>query len=71
MFRPERIIAYVCLSVPLLRRNPKIKTVDAMRAAYGDDYYICRFQVLLFLYYHFSTFVSLASNLLQVIPNIL
>jgi pimeloyl-ACP methyl ester carboxylesterase len=46
MFRPERIKAYVCLSVPFLRRNPKIKTVDAMRAAYGDDYYICRFQVL-------------------------
>ncbi|KAK2364988.1 epoxide hydrolase A [Trifolium repens] len=44
MFRPERIKAYVCLSVPFLRRNPKIKTVDAMRAAYGDDYYICRFQ---------------------------
>ncbi|KAK2419062.1 epoxide hydrolase A [Trifolium repens] len=46
MFRPERIKAYVCLSVPFLRRNPKIKTVDAMRAAYGDDYYICRFQEL-------------------------
>nr|ACJ84799.1 unknown [Medicago truncatula] len=44
MFRPERIKAYVCLSVPLLRRNPKIRTVDAMHAAYGDDYYICRFQ---------------------------
>ncbi|CAJ2631689.1 unnamed protein product [Trifolium pratense] len=44
MFRPERIKAYVCLSVPFLRRNPKIKTVDGRRAAYGDDYYICRFQ---------------------------
>jgi hypothetical protein len=59
MFRPERIKAYVCLSVPLLRRHPKIKTVDAMRAAYGDDYYICRFQVLLFIsmlqLFHFCT----------------
>jgi pimeloyl-ACP methyl ester carboxylesterase len=45
LFRPERIKAYVCLSVPLLRRDPKIKTLDAMRAAHGDDYYICRFQV--------------------------
>ncbi|KAL5060943.1 hypothetical protein RYX36_032547 [Vicia faba] len=44
MFRPERIKAYVCLSVPLLHRNPKIRTVDGMRAAFGDDYYICRFQ---------------------------
>ncbi|PNY10066.1 epoxide hydrolase [Trifolium pratense] len=44
LLRPERIKAYVCLSVPLLHRDPKIKTLDAMRAAHGDDYYICRFQ---------------------------
>ncbi|QCD77786.1 non-specific protein-tyrosine kinase [Vigna unguiculata] len=44
MFRPERVKAYVCLSVPFWPRNPKIKPVDAMRATYGDDYYICRFQ---------------------------
>jgi pimeloyl-ACP methyl ester carboxylesterase len=44
MFRPERIKAYVCLSVPFPRRNPKIKPIDGRRAAYGDDYYICRFQ---------------------------
>ncbi|KAK7337728.1 hypothetical protein VNO77_18314 [Canavalia gladiata] len=43
-FRPERIKAYVCLSVPFWRRNPKVKPVDGMRALYGDDYYICRFQ---------------------------
>ncbi|GAU11472.1 hypothetical protein TSUD_344620 [Trifolium subterraneum] len=46
MFRPERIKAYVSLSVPFSRRNPKIKPIDARRAAYGDDYYICRFQEL-------------------------
>ncbi|KAK7258936.1 hypothetical protein RIF29_24528 [Crotalaria pallida] len=44
LLRPDRIKAYVCLSVPFLRRNPKVKTVDGMRAMYGDDYYICRFQ---------------------------
>ncbi|CAJ1961973.1 unnamed protein product [Sphenostylis stenocarpa] len=44
MFRPDKVKAYVCLSVPLLHRNPKVRTVDAMRAMYGDDYYICRFQ---------------------------
>ncbi|KAL5060948.1 hypothetical protein RYX36_032552 [Vicia faba] len=44
LFRPERIKAYVCLSVPFLPRNPKIKPVDGMRALFGDDYYICRFQ---------------------------
>jgi len=46
LFRPDRIKAYVCLSVPFMPRNPKVKPVDAMRALYGDDYYVCRFQVL-------------------------
>nr|KYP71184.1 Epoxide hydrolase 2 [Cajanus cajan] len=44
LFRPDRIKAYVCLSVPFMPRNPKMRPVDAMRALYGDDYYICRFQ---------------------------
>ncbi|CAL0308552.1 unnamed protein product [Lupinus luteus] len=44
LFRPDKIKAYVCLSVPYLPRNPKVKTVDGMRALHGDDYYICRFQ---------------------------
>ncbi|XP_028793541.1 uncharacterized protein LOC114749217 [Neltuma alba] len=47
LFRPERVKAYVCLSVPFrpfLGRNPKIRTVDAFHALFGDDYYICRFQ---------------------------
>ncbi|KAI4349937.1 hypothetical protein L6164_010478 [Bauhinia variegata] len=47
LFRPDRVKAYVCLSVPFrpfLGRNPQIKTVDAFHALYGDDYYICRFQ---------------------------
>ncbi|XP_054779443.1 uncharacterized protein LOC129287265 isoform X1 [Prosopis cineraria] len=47
LFRPERVRVYVCLSVPFrpfLGRNPKVRTVDAFHALYGDDYYICRFQ---------------------------
>ncbi|XP_028780920.1 uncharacterized protein LOC114737190 [Neltuma alba] len=47
LFRPEIVKAYVCLSVPFrpfLGRNPKIRTVDAFHALFGDDYYICRFQ---------------------------
>ncbi|XP_029125769.1 uncharacterized protein LOC109791538 isoform X2 [Cajanus cajan] len=48
LFRPDRIKAYVCLSVPFrpfLGRNPHQKTVDMFQALYGDDYYICRFQI--------------------------
>ncbi|KAI5424434.1 uncharacterized protein LOC127132404 isoform X1 [Lathyrus oleraceus] len=44
LLRPERVKAYVCLSVPYFPRNPKVKPVDAMRAVFGDDYYVCRFQ---------------------------
>ncbi|RZC22150.1 Epoxide hydrolase A isoform A [Glycine soja] len=44
MFRPDKVKAYVCLSVPFIRRNPNVRTVDGMRAMYGEDYYICRFQ---------------------------
>ncbi|KAJ1417147.1 Epoxide hydrolase-like [Sesbania bispinosa] len=46
MFRPDKVKAYVCLSVPFIPRNPNTKTVDGMHALYGDDYYVCRFQEL-------------------------
>ncbi|KAK7392041.1 hypothetical protein VNO78_20467 [Psophocarpus tetragonolobus] len=47
LFRPDRIKAYVCLSVPFrpfLARNPLHNTLDIFRTLYGVDYYICRFQ---------------------------
>ncbi|WCJ26899.1 alpha/beta-Hydrolases superfamily protein [Euphorbia peplus] len=44
LFRPDRVKAFVCLSVPFRPRNPKIKPLESMRALFGDDYYICRFQ---------------------------
>lgn len=45
LFRPDRVKALVNLSVAFSPRNPKYKPVDMLRAAYGDDYYVCRFQV--------------------------
>lgn len=44
LYRPDRVKALVNLSVVFSPRNPKVKPLDAMRAIYGDDYYICRFQ---------------------------
>ncbi|XP_022155318.1 uncharacterized protein LOC111022450 [Momordica charantia] len=44
LFRPDRIKALVNLSVHFLPRNPAISFVEGFRAAYGDDFYICRFQ---------------------------
>ncbi|KAJ8772056.1 hypothetical protein K2173_027233 [Erythroxylum novogranatense] len=44
LFRPDRVKAYVCLSVPFRPRNPKIKPLESMRLLFGDDYYMCRFQ---------------------------
>ncbi|KAK9292293.1 hypothetical protein L1049_020257 [Liquidambar formosana] len=44
LFRPDRVKAFVCLAVPFRPRNPKMKPVEAMKAFFGDDYYMCRFQ---------------------------
>uniref|UniRef100_A0A453RDZ7 AB hydrolase-1 domain-containing protein n=1 Tax=Aegilops tauschii subsp. strangulata TaxID=200361 RepID=A0A453RDZ7_AEGTS len=45
LFRPDRVKALVPLSVPFIPRSPAVKPVDAVRALYGDDFYICSFQV--------------------------
>ncbi|XWS58144.1 hypothetical protein CRYUN_Cryun08bG0009300 [Craigia yunnanensis] len=44
LFRPDRVKAFVCLSVPFIPRNPKMKPLESMRLFFGEDYYICRFQ---------------------------
>ncbi|KAK8718126.1 hypothetical protein V6N13_045371 [Hibiscus sabdariffa] len=43
-FRPDRVKALVNLSVAYRPRNPMVKPVEGLRALFGDDYYICRFQ---------------------------
>ncbi|GAB2228972.1 hypothetical protein Droror1_Dr00023106 [Drosera rotundifolia] len=44
LFRPDRVKAFVSLSVPFRPRNPKMKPVPTLRAFFGEDYYMCRFQ---------------------------
>ncbi|KHN02949.1 Epoxide hydrolase A [Glycine soja] len=44
LYRSERIKALVNLSVVFTPRNPKRKPLDTLRAVYGNDHYICRFQ---------------------------
>ncbi|KAK3417977.1 hypothetical protein EUGRSUZ_H03957 [Eucalyptus grandis] len=44
LFRPDRVKALVNLSVPFTPRNPAQKPLESLRAGYGEDYYICRFQ---------------------------
>jgi pimeloyl-ACP methyl ester carboxylesterase len=46
MFRPDRVRALVALSVVFAPRSPVRKPVDGLKALYGDEYYICRIQVL-------------------------
>lgn len=45
LFRPDLVKAYVCLTVPFRPRHPKMKPVESLTAFFGDDYYMCRFQV--------------------------
>ncbi|CAL5413091.1 unnamed protein product [Camellia sinensis] len=44
LYRPDKVKALVNMSVVFTRRSPKWKPLAALRAAYGNDYYICRFQ---------------------------
>ncbi|MCO5612785.1 hypothetical protein L7F22_067055 [Adiantum nelumboides] len=44
LFRPDRIIALASLSVYFLARHPAGSLVQLMRAAVGEDHYICQFQ---------------------------
>ncbi|KAL2231253.1 UNVERIFIED_CONTAM: Bifunctional epoxide hydrolase 2 [Sesamum indicum] len=45
LFRPDLVKAYVSLTVPFRPRHPNVKPVEGMRAFFGEDYYMCRFQV--------------------------
>ncbi|KAI3526859.1 hypothetical protein L1887_06125 [Cichorium endivia] len=47
LFRPDRIKALVNMSVVYQPRNPSVKPVELMRQTFGDDFYICRFQVII------------------------
>ncbi|KAH6762517.1 alpha/beta-Hydrolases superfamily protein [Perilla frutescens var. hirtella] len=44
LFRPDLVKAFVSLTVPFRPRHPTMKPVAAMRAFFGEDYYMCRFQ---------------------------
>ncbi|XP_050218090.1 uncharacterized protein LOC126668904 [Mercurialis annua] len=44
LFRPDRVKALVNMSVSFSPRNPLRKIIPTLRAVYGDDYYMCRFQ---------------------------
>ena len=46
LFRPDRIKALVNLSVAFRPRHPVRKPLESFRFMFGDDYYICRFQVI-------------------------
>ncbi|KAE8076798.1 hypothetical protein FH972_015423 [Carpinus fangiana] len=44
LYRPDKVKALLNLSVAFTPRNPTRKPLESLRALYGDDYYICRFQ---------------------------
>ncbi|KAI5650830.1 hypothetical protein M9H77_36835 [Catharanthus roseus] len=44
LYRPDKVKALVNMSVPFSPRNPKRKPIETLRAVYGNDYYISRFQ---------------------------
>ncbi|KAK8952018.1 hypothetical protein KSP39_PZI003808 [Platanthera zijinensis] len=47
-FRPEKVKALVNLSVAFFPRKRALWRIDTLRALYGDDFYICRFQSIIY-----------------------
>ncbi|KAG0500048.1 hypothetical protein HPP92_000120 [Vanilla planifolia] len=47
LFRPDLVKAVVNLSVPFIPPNPTHNLIDYWRVIYGDDFYVCRFQLFL------------------------
>lgn len=43
LYRPDLVKAYVALSIVFNPRTAR-RPIDSLRAIYGDDYYMCRFQ---------------------------
>ncbi|OAY61849.1 epoxide hydrolase A [Manihot esculenta] len=54
LFRPDRIRALVSTSVAFSPRNQQLKPMEGLRAMFGDDYYICRFQEPIETYEEFA-----------------
>ncbi|KAI4972481.1 hypothetical protein ZWY2020_003406 [Hordeum vulgare] len=46
LLRPDRVRALVNLSVAFMPRHPSAKPLHYFRRAYGDDYYVCKFQMM-------------------------
>lgn len=44
LFRPDMVKAFVSLTLPFRPRNPKMKPIAGLRAFFGEEYYMCRFQ---------------------------
>ncbi|KAG5559869.1 hypothetical protein RHGRI_003230 [Rhododendron griersonianum] len=44
LYRPDRVKAYVSLSVHFMPRDLVMKPIAMFRGLFGDDYYMCRFQ---------------------------
>uniref|UniRef100_A0A2P2JSZ7 AB hydrolase-1 domain-containing protein n=1 Tax=Rhizophora mucronata TaxID=61149 RepID=A0A2P2JSZ7_RHIMU len=59
LFRPDRVKGLVNTSVCFKPRNPGRRVIDTLRALYGDDYYICRIQVLFQLLVRLQNFINL------------
>lgn len=45
LFRPDRVLGLVALSVPYTPRNPTVKAVECIRQAIGDGSRVVQFQV--------------------------
>ncbi|KAL7597867.1 hypothetical protein Lser_V15G27419 [Lactuca serriola] len=67
LFRPDRIKALVNMSFVYKPRNSSVKPVDLMRHTFGDNFYICRFQVIISIFYYLLFFYIIRIIRLMII----
>ncbi|KAM7251076.1 hypothetical protein ACFE04_022959 [Oxalis oulophora] len=44
LFRPDRVKAFVAISVPYFQRDPNTSFLQTYRRSYGDGFHMCQFQ---------------------------
>lgn len=50
LLRPDRVKGIVALSVPFTPRFTNVRPLESMKLKYGDDFYVCQFQVITLIY---------------------
>lgn len=46
LLRPDRVKGVIALAIPFTPRFTNVKPLESFSQMFGDDYYVCQFQVI-------------------------